>query len=42
MLPFDHPRCELDDLFCWKRFLRDQSAHDGIADFQRSRSLLHG
>jgi len=32
MCSFDHPWSELDDLFGWERFLRDQPAHYGIAD----------
>ena len=42
MLPFDHPWCELDDLFRGECLLRNKPAHDGIADLQRSRCLLHG
>ncbi len=42
MLPYDHPRSELDDLFRGECLLRNEPAHDGIADLQRSRCLLHG
>jgi hypothetical protein len=42
MLSLDHPWSELDDLLCRERFLRDQPAHDSIADFQHGSSLLHG
>lgn len=41
MLPLDHPRGELDDLFWRERLLADQPAHNGVAYFQRSCGLLH-
>jgi hypothetical protein len=32
MYPLDHPRSELDYLFCRERLLRDKPANDSIAD----------
>ena len=42
MLALDHPWSKLDDLLCRQRLLRNQSPHNGIADLQHGRCLLHG